>query len=109
MQLPIKPLFHPHSDPTARSFDLSFSLNPTSSHYCPYTNILLGADINTTSPPNRPKPSHTDVILSTITANADNHLQGNERGKLGRMHKPPTHTTPVIHGNSVIGELYQKI
>ncbi len=43
-----------------------------------------------------------------ITANADNNLQRCERGKLGRMHKPSTHTTSFIRGDDVIGELYQK-
>ena len=43
-----------------------------------------------------------------VTANADNNLQCHERGKIGRMHKPSTPNTHFIHGDEVIGELYQK-
>ena len=47
-------------------------------------------------------------INNTITVNADNNLQRHEQDKLGHMHKPSTPTTPFIHGDDVIGELYQK-
>jgi hypothetical protein len=105
-QLSIEPLFHLCSDPTAHPFDISFSPDLTSSHFCPYTSI--GADINITGPPPPPKTCHREDILNTITANADNNLQRHKRGKLGWMHKPATCTTPFIHGESVIGELYNK-
>ncbi len=49
----VEPLLHLHSDSTARPFDISFSPDPTSCHYCPYTTI--GADINITGPPPTPK------------------------------------------------------
>jgi hypothetical protein len=102
----VKPLFHLRSDPTAQPFDISFSPNPTSCHYCPYTTI--GADINITGPPPTPKTSQTEDILHTITANAENNLQHHERGKLGCSHKPSTPTTPFIHGDEVIGKMYRK-
>jgi len=104
--LNIEPIFHLRSDPTARPFDLSFSPDPTSSHVCPYTTI--GADINITGSPLPPKYVNTEDILNIITANADNNLQRHERGKIGRMHKQPSNTSPFIHGDTVIGELYQK-
>ena len=50
----------------------------------------------------------TEDILKTITDNADNNLQCHRRGKLGRMHKPSTPTTSLIHGDEVIGKFYQK-
>jgi hypothetical protein len=86
--------------------DISFSPNPTSCHYCPYTTI--GADINITRPLPTPKTSKTEDILNTITANADNNLQHHEQGKLGHSHKSSTPTTPFIHGDDVIGKMYQK-
>jgi len=104
--LTIEPLIYLRSDPTARPFDISFSPDPTSSHVCPYTTI--GADINITGSPPPPKHATTEDILNIITANADNNLQRHERSKLGRMHKPPTNTSPFIHGDTVIGELYHK-
>jgi hypothetical protein len=102
----VEPLFHLRSNPTAGPFDISFSPDPTSCHYCPYTTIE--ADINITGPPPTPKTSQTEDILNTITANADNNLQHHELGKLGHSHKPSTPTTPFIHGDDVIGKLYQK-
>jgi hypothetical protein len=105
-QLSIAPLFHLCSNPTARPFGISFSPEPTSSHFCLYTTI--GADINITGPPPTPKTSHPEDILNTITANADNNLQHHKQGKLGQMHMPATCTTPFIHGDSVISELYNK-
>ena len=58
----------------------------------------------------KPKTYQPDAgnILNTITANADNNLQHHECGKLGCMHKPSTPNTPFIHGDEVIGKLYQK-
>jgi hypothetical protein len=47
-------------------------------------------------------------MLNTITANADNNLWHHEQGKFGRSHKPSTPTTPFIHGDDFIGEMYQK-
>jgi hypothetical protein len=72
----VKPLFHLRSDPTALPFDISFSPDSTSCHYCPYTTI--GTDINITGPPPTPKTSQTEDILNTISANADNNLQHHE-------------------------------
>jgi hypothetical protein len=94
----VEPLFHLCSNPTAQPFDTSFSPDPTSCHYCPYTTI--GSDINITEPPPTPKTFQTEDILNTITANADNNLQHHEQGK--------TPTTPFIHSDDVIGKLYQK-
>jgi hypothetical protein len=104
----VEQLFHLRSDPTAQPFYILFSPDPTSCHYCPYTTI--GADINITGPPPTPTTSQTQTedILNTINAKADNNLQHHERGKLGRTHKPSTPTTPFIHGDDVIGELYRK-
>jgi hypothetical protein len=104
----VVPLFHLRSDSTSQLFDISFSPNPTACHHCPYTTI--GADINITGPPPTPKTYQPDAedILNTITANADNNLQHHECSKLGRIHKAPTPNTPFIHGDEVIGELYQK-
>ncbi len=102
----VEPLLHLHSDSTARPFEILFSPDPTPCHHCPYTTI--GADINITGPPPTPKTYQPEDILNTITANADNNLQRHEQGKLGRMHKPSTPTTPFIHGDDVIVELYQK-
>jgi hypothetical protein len=103
-----KPLFHLRSVSTARPFNISFSPNPTACHHCPYTTIR--ADINITRPLPTPKTYQPDAedILNTITANADNNLQRHERGKLGRMHKPSTPNSPFIHGDEVIGKIYQK-
>ena len=104
--LGIESQFHLRSDPTARPFDIFFSPDPTSSHVCPFTTI--GADINITGPASPPKTIITEDILKTITANADNNLQRHERSKLGRAHKPATPSSPFIHGDSVIGEIYHK-
>jgi hypothetical protein len=104
--LTIEPLFHLCSDPTACPFNILFSPDPASSHVCPYTTI--GVDINITGSPHLPKYLNTEDILNTITANADNNLQRHERGKLGRMHKPPTNTSPFIHGDNVISDIYNK-
>jgi hypothetical protein len=86
------------------TFNISFSPDPTSCHYCPY--FTIGADINITGPPPTPKTSQTEDIPNTITAN-DNNLQRHEQGKLGHSHKPSTPTTPFIHGDDVIGKQYQ--
>jgi hypothetical protein len=102
----VEPLFLLHSNPTAWPFDISFSPDPTSCHYCPYTTI--GADININGPPPTPKTSQTEDILNAITANADNNLQRHEQGRLGCTHKPSTPTAPFIHGDDIIGKLYQK-
>jgi len=103
----VEQLFHLHSDSTAHPFDISFSPDPTVCHYCPYTTI--GADVNITGPPPTPKKYQPEDILNTITANADNNLQRHEHGKLlGRTHKSSTPTTSFIHGDDIIGELYQK-
>jgi hypothetical protein len=104
MPMTIKLLFHLHSNSTARPFDISFSPDPTSCHYCPYTTI--GADINIIGPPPTPKTYQPEDILNTITANADNNLQRHEQSKLGCMHKPSTPTTTFIHGDDVISELH---
>jgi hypothetical protein len=89
-------------------FNISFSPDPTACHDCPYTTI--GADINITRPPPTPKTYQPDAedILKTINPNADNNLQHHKHGKLGRMHKPSTPTTPFIYGDEVISKLYQK-
>jgi hypothetical protein len=42
----VEQLLHLRSNSTARPFNISFSPDPTSCHYCPYTTI--GADINIT-------------------------------------------------------------
>jgi hypothetical protein len=101
----VEPLFHLRSDSTSQLFDISFSPD-----HCPYTTI--GADINITGPLPTPKTHQLDAedILNTFTDNADNNLQHHEHecGKLRRMHKPSTPNTPFIHGDEVIGELYQK-
>ena len=104
--LGIESQFHLRSDPTARPFDIFFSPDPTSSHVCPFTTI--GADINITGSAPPPRSLIAEDILKTITANADNNLQRHERSKLGRAHKPATSSSPFIHGDSVIGELYDK-
>ena len=72
--------------------------------------LPIGADINITGAPPTPKTYQPDAenILNTITANADNTLQHHEHGKHGHTHKPSTPNTPFIHGDEVIGELYQK-
>ncbi len=102
----VEPLFHLRSNPTAQLFDISFSPDPTSCHYCPYTTIE--ADINITGPPPTHKTSQNEGILNTITANADANLQHHKQGKLGRSHKPSTPTTPFIHGDDIIGKMYKK-
>ena len=59
-----------------------------------------------TTPP--PKRQTSEDIIQTITANADHHLQMHERCKLGCTTKPATATTPPVHGDKVIGKLYNK-
>jgi hypothetical protein len=100
----VKQLFHLHSDSTAHPFDISFSPHPTACHYCPTP--LLGQ--TSTSPEPHLHPRNTNLKTFSTHANADNNLQRHEHGKLGRMHKSSTPTTPFIHGDDVIGELYQK-
>jgi hypothetical protein len=97
----VEPLFHIHTNPKAQPFNISFSPDPTSCHYCP--NTTNGADINITGPPPTPKTSQTEDILNTITANADNNLQHYEQDKHGCTHKPSTPTAPFIHRHDVIG------
>jgi hypothetical protein len=89
----VKPLFHLRSDSTAQPFDILFSPDPTACHYCPYTTIGIGADINITGPPPTPKTYHPEDILNTITANADNNLQHHEQGKLGHIQTLRPHRT----------------
>ena len=105
-KLDIETHLHLQSDPTARPFDISFNPNPTSHHCCPYTTI--GADITITGTTPPPKRQTSEDIIQTITANADHHLQMHERHKLGRITKPATATTPPVHGDEVIGKLYNK-
>ena len=105
-KLDIKTHLHLRSDPTARPFDISFNPNPTPHHCCPY--ITIGADITITGTTPPPKRQTSEDIIQTITANADHHLQMHERRKLGRTTKPATATTPPVHGDEVIGELYKK-
>jgi hypothetical protein len=104
----IEPLFRLRSDSAARPFDISFSPDPTSCHYCPYTSTIGSDTINITGPPPTPKTYQPEDILNTITDNADNNHQRHKRGKLGCVHKPSTHTTHFIHGDDVIGELFKK-
>jgi hypothetical protein len=61
----VKPFFHLQSNPMAHPFDTSFSSNPTSCHYCPYT--TTGAGINNNRTPPIPKTSQPEDILNTIT------------------------------------------
>jgi hypothetical protein len=107
-KLDIETHLHLRSDPTARPFDISFNPNPTSHHCCPYTTIgaYIYITITGTTPP--PKCHTSKDIIQTITANADHHLQMHERRKLGCISKPATTTTPPVHGDEVIGELYNK-
>jgi hypothetical protein len=105
-KLDIKTHVHFRSDLTARPFDISFNPNPTSHHCCPYTTI--GADISITGTTPPPKRRTSEDIIQTITANADHHLQMHEQRKLGRTTKPATPTTPPVHGDEVIDELYNK-
>jgi hypothetical protein len=79
-------------------------------HHATTVYTTIGADINITGSPPIPKTYQPDAedILNTITDNADKNLQRQERGRLGRMHKPSTATTPFIHGDEVISKLYQK-
>jgi hypothetical protein len=105
-KLDIETQVHLRSDLTARPFDISFNPNPTSHHCCPYTTI--GADITITGTTPPPKRQTSEDIIQTITANADHHLQMHERRKLGRTTKPATPTTPPVHGDEVIDELYNK-
>jgi hypothetical protein len=105
-KLDIETHLHLRSDPTARLFDISFNPNTTAHHCCPYTTV--GADITITGTTPPPKRHTTEDIIQTITANTDHHLQMHERRKLGRISKPATGTTPPVHGNEVIGELYNK-
>ena len=79
-KLDIKTHLHLRSDPTARSFDISFNPNTTSHHCCPYNTI--GADITITGTTPPPKRHTSEDIIQTIIANADHHLQMNERRKL---------------------------
>ena len=105
-KLEIEMHLHLRSDPTARPFDISFNPNPTSHHCCPYTTIGADITITGTTPPLKRQTS--EDIIQSITANADHHLQMHERRKLGRITKPATPTTPPVHGDKVIGELYNK-
>jgi hypothetical protein len=106
-KLDIETHLHLRSDPTAQPFDISFNPNPTSHHCCPYTTIGADITITGTTPPPKRQTSSED-IFQTITANADHHLQMHERRKLGRTTKPATPTTPPVHGDEVIGKLYNK-
>ena len=60
----IEPLFHLRSNSMAQPFNILFSPDPTSCHYCPYTTI--GVDINITGPPPTPKTYKPNNILNTI-------------------------------------------
>ena len=44
-------------------------------------------------------------VLQILTANADSHLQKNERKKLGRTNKTDPSTPIITHGNTLIGDL----
>jgi hypothetical protein len=107
-KLDIETYLHLRSDPTAQPFDISFNPNPTSLHCCPYTTIGTDITITGTTPPPPPKRQTSEDIIQTNTANADHHLQMHERRKLERTTKPATATTPPVHGDKVIGELYNK-
>ena len=107
----IEPQLFLPSDPHARPFDLAFHPDPSSppqiTHACPFTTI--GIDITIGSTPSHPTfdPTSSDV-LSTLTANADSHLQTYEKRKLGRANKtsPSTHT--LTRGDDLIHDLLQR-
>ena len=69
--------------------------------------ISISPDHHLHPTPKSYQPDAED-ILNIITANADNNRQRHERSTLGRMHKPSNSTTPFIHGDEVIRELYRK-
>jgi hypothetical protein len=69
----------------------------------------LGQTSTSLGPRLPPRPTNLDILNTiTVTANTENNLQHHERGKLEHMHKPSTPNTPFIHGDEVIGKLYQK-
>jgi hypothetical protein len=105
-KLDIETHLHLRSDPTAHPFDISFNVDPTSYHCCPYTTI--GADITITGTTPPPKCHTSEDIIQTITANADHYLQMHKRHKLGRINKLATTTTPPVRGEDVIGKLFHK-
>jgi hypothetical protein len=53
------------------------------------------------------EPHHLHII-QTITANADHHLEMHEQCKLGCISNPATATSPPVHGDEIIGGLYNK-
>jgi hypothetical protein len=97
------------SDQTQQHDPLIFHSLPTQHH--DHATIAHTPQLGQTStlPGPRLHPRPTNLMLKTfsikITANADNNLQCHEHGKLGRMHKPSTFSTPFIHGDEVIDEL----
>ena len=94
-----------------RPHDLStFHSLPIPQHATIAHTPLFGQASTSPGIPPTPKTYQPDAenILNTITADVDSNLQCHERRKLGRVHKPSSPNTPFIHGDEVIGELYQK-
>jgi len=107
----MEPNLYLPSDPHSRPFDFSFdpylAPPPLASHGC--TSQTVGADITISLLPPRPliNPNSPDV-LQIITANADTHLQNNERKKLGRTNKTDASTSTITRGDTLISDLLHR-
>jgi hypothetical protein len=89
-KLEVEPLLYLPSDPLTRPFDISFNPDPASppqaNHACPYATIGFDITISSTAPCPSFDPTSSDVT-NILSANADSHLQKQERKKLGRNNK----------------------
>ena len=92
--------------PSLRPFDLAFRPAPSLKHThlptCPYTQV--GFDV-TITPPRGLHPSQRGVASRNQLATATKHLTEKERSKLARDGQADDHTTTLLTGDEIIGDL----
>jgi hypothetical protein len=110
-KLDVKPLLYLPSNPHAPPFDISFNPDPTSppqaNHACPHTTIGFDITISSLAPCPSFDPTSSDVT-NILSANANSHLQKQERKKLGRNNKKNRTTGTSTIGDKVIGNILTK-
>ncbi|KAL7543152.1 hypothetical protein ACHAWF_007330, partial [Thalassiosira exigua] len=88
--------------PLAVSFSIDQSPDAEAAATCPFDEVGWDATI-VRPPPDCPIPDPADVI-STVTANADQHLQRYKWGKLMRLGAKDDVTGATVLGDHLIGE-----
>ena len=97
-------------DKGAKPLDLSFQPDPdpSSTAYTPCRFPTCGFDVTIVSTLPDLDLSSSEDVITTVTANADTHLQKKERAKFMRANKKDTVTGELIPGEQVMGEMVRK-